>query len=183
VALTSWNWRKNYRVWEANRKVFAYPENWSEPDLRQSPEPQFEVGQIVKAAKSGRTAVLLRPGHPPAALLAARALAADLNRNVYRVDLSRLVAKYIGETEKNLDLVFASAAGANAVLLLDEADALFGKRTAVKDSHDRFANQEATYLLQRIEKFDGVAILASNANRTAGMALSERFAFVLDLPA
>ena len=63
-----------------------------------------------------------------------------------------------------------------------EADALFGKRTTVKDSHDRFANQEATYLLQRIEQFDGLAILASNANRTTGAALSETFAFVLDVP-
>ena len=98
------------------------------------------------------------------------------------MDLSQVVSKYIGETEKSLDLVFASAAGSNAVLFFDEADALFGKRTAVKDSHDRFANQETTYLLQRIEKFDGVAILASNVNRTAGAAWSERFAFVVDLP-
>ena len=92
MALTSWNWRKNYRVWEANRKVFAYPENWIEPDLRPSREPQFEPGPIVKAAKSGRAAVLLRSGNPTAALLAARALAADLGRNVYRVDLSQVVS-------------------------------------------------------------------------------------------
>ena len=183
MAVTSWNWQKNYRVWEANRKVFAYPENWIEPDLRLSPEPQLELGHIVKAAKSARTTVLVRSGNPTAALLVARALATDLGRNVYRVDLSLVVSKYIGETEKNIDLVFASAAAANAVLLFDEADALFGKRTAVKDSHDRFANQEATYLLGRIDKFDGVAILASNANRTASAALSERLAFVLDLPA
>ena len=182
MAVTSWNWRKNYRVWEANRKVFAYPENWIEPDVRPSPEPKFELGPIIKAAKSGRTNVLLRSANPTTALFAARALATNLGRNVYRVDLSRVVSKYIGETEKNLELVFASAASANAVLLFDEADALFGERTAVKGSDDRFANQEATYLLQRIEKFDGVAMLALN-NRTANAALSKRFAFVLDLPA
>jgi hypothetical protein len=183
VALTSWDWRKNYRVWEANRKVFVHPENWLEPDLRQSTESRVDLSHVVRAAKSGRAAVLLRSADPSAALLAARALAADLGRNVYRVDLSRVVSKYIGETEKNLDAVFASASNANAVLLIEEADALLGRRTTVKDSHDRFANQEATSLLQRIEKFDGVAILASNADRTNSAALSERFAFVLDVPA
>jgi AAA+ superfamily predicted ATPase len=183
MALTSWSWRKNYRVWEANRKVFAYPENWSEPDQRPSRAPQIELTPIVEAAKSGRAAVLLKTGDPTAALLAARALAADLGRNVYRVGLSQVVSKYIGETEKNLELVFAAAAAADAIIFFDEADALFGQRTAVKDSHDRFANQETTYLLQRIETFDGVAILASNANQTTGVALSKRFAFVLDLPA
>ena len=182
MARTSWNWRKNYRVWDANRKVFAYPENWIEPDLRPSSETPVELNHIVKAAKSGRAAVLLRSGNPAAALLAARALATGLGRNVYSVDLSRVVSKYIGETEKNIDQIFASAAAANAVLLFDEADALFGKRTAVKDSHDRFANQESTYVLQRIETFEGLAILVSNANRTTSAALSKRFAFVLDLP-
>ena len=182
MTLASWNWRKNYRVWEANRKVFAYPENWTEPDLRPSREPRFKLDPIVKAAKGGRAAVLLRSGDAGAALLAACALATGLDRNVYRVDLSRVVSKYIGETEKNLDQIFASAAAANAVMLIDEADALLGRRTTVKDSHDRFANQEATYLLQRIETYDGVAILASNANRTTAAALSDKFAFVVDVP-
>jgi SpoVK/Ycf46/Vps4 family AAA+-type ATPase len=181
VAETSWNWRKNYRVWDANRKVFAYPENWIEPDLRTAREPQIELDRVVKAAKNGRTAVLLRSGNPGAALLATRAVASHLGRNVYRVDLSGVVSKYIGETEKNIDQVFASAAAANAVLLFDEADALFGRRTAVKDSHDRYASQESAYLLQRIEQFDGLAILASNATRTTGTTMSEKFAVVLDV--
>ena len=183
MALTSWNWRTNYRVWDANRKVFAYPENWTEPAPRSPSERLVELNHVVKAAKKARASVLLRSGNPPATLRAAQTLATDLGRNVYRVDLSQVVSKYIGETEKNIDLVFATADAASSVLLFDEGDALLGKRTAVKDSHDRFTNQETAYLLQRIETFDGVAILASNANRTAAVALAERFAFVLDLPA
>lgn len=127
----AWTWRRNYRVWEANRKVFAYPENWLEPGLR-SPTAAFG------------------------------ALAAELERSLYHVDLSRVVSKFIGETEKNLDRVFRAAEKAGAVLLLDEADALFGKRTGVKDSHDRYANQETACLLKRIEQFKGLAVLASN---------------------
>src|SRR5262245_8745743 len=97
--------------------------------------------------------------------LAAHWLATSLGREVLRVDLSQVVSKYIGETEKNLDRIFKDAERSGAVLLFDEADALFGKRTDVKDSHDRYANQEVGYLLQRIERFDGIAILASNRNQ------------------
>ena len=82
---------------------------------------------------------------------------------MFRVDLRAVVTKYIGETEKNLDRVFAAAEGQGAILFFDEADALFGRRSDVKDSHDRFANIEINYLLQRIESFAGVAILATNA--------------------
>jgi AAA+ superfamily predicted ATPase len=179
----SWTWQKNYRVWEANRQVFLFPENWLEPELRPSSRAQFPLDEIAKAARAQRTAALFTSATRAAAVVAGRALAADLGRDLYEVDLTRAISKYIGETEKNLDSVFASAARAQVVLLFDEADALFGKRTEVADSHDRFANAEVGYLLQRIEKFEGLALLASNANRSMVEALARRFAFVLDLAA
>jgi ATPase family associated with various cellular activities (AAA) len=92
-----------------------------------------------------------------------RWLAAKLRRDVYRVDLSIVVSKYIGETEKNLEMVFTSAENKNWILFFDEADSLFGKRTNVKDAHDRYANQEVSYLLQRIEEYNGIVIMASNS--------------------
>jgi hypothetical protein len=94
--------------------------------------------------------------------MAAEVVANDLNLDLYRIDLSRLVSKYIGETEKNLRAVFDAAEASGAVLLFDEADALFGKRSEVKDSHDRYANIEVSYLLQRMEGYSGLAILATN---------------------
>jgi AAA+ superfamily predicted ATPase len=179
----SWAWRKNYRVWEANRQVFLYPENWIEPELRPSPRAQFPADEILKSARAQRTSVLFTSATPEAALMAGRTLAADLGRDMYRVDLTQVISKHIGETEKNLERLFAAAAQTRAVLLFDEADALFGKRTDVTDGHDRFANAEVAYLLQRIENFDGLAILTSNANRKAVAALARRFPFVVDLPA
>jgi hypothetical protein len=95
--------------------------------------------------------------------LAAFWLAASLNRDALRIDLGQVASKYIGETEKNLDAVFKRAERSDAVLLFDEADALFGKRTDVRDSHDRYANLEVNSLLQRIERFAGMTILATNA--------------------
>jgi SpoVK/Ycf46/Vps4 family AAA+-type ATPase len=92
-----------------------------------------------------------------------RWLATQLKKDIYRVDLSALVSKYIGETEKNLNRVFTNAETNNAILFFDEADALFGKRTEVKDAHDKYANQEIAYLLQRIEAYQGMIILACNS--------------------
>jgi SpoVK/Ycf46/Vps4 family AAA+-type ATPase len=94
--------------------------------------------------------------------LAARAVAAALSADLLRVDLSRVVSKWIGETEKHLAAVFDTAERTQAVLLLDEADALFGTRTEVSDAHDRYANLETAWLLQRIEEFEGVVVLASS---------------------
>ena len=131
MTLASWQWRTRYRVWEANRKVFLYPENWVEP------EPRSQVAAFG-------------------------ALAAEFDRSLFHVHLSGVVSNYIGETEKNLDKVFRAAKRAGAVLLFDEADALFGKRADVKDSHDRYANREVACLLKRIEKYKGLAVLASN---------------------
>lgn len=178
-----WAWRRNYRVWEANRQVFLFPENWIEPELRPSPPSQSSSDEIVKFARAQRTSALFTSATSAAALGAGRTLAAALGRDLYLVDLRRVISKYIGETEKNIDRVFVAAAQAQAVLLFDEADALFGKRTDVADSHDRFANAEVGYLLQRIENYDGLAILASNANRSKVETLARRFAFVVDLPA
>ncbi|GGA83756.1 hypothetical protein GCM10011369_27210 [Neiella marina] len=96
-------------------------------------------------------------------------------REVYKIDLSLLISKYIGETEKNLARIFDTAANKNWILFFDEADALFGKRTQVEDSRDRYANQEVSYLLQRIEEFDGVVILASNLKNNIDEAFIRRF--------
>jgi SpoVK/Ycf46/Vps4 family AAA+-type ATPase len=90
----------------------------------------------------------------------------DFNKPVYRIDLSALISKYIGETEKNLDAVFDAAEKAGSILLFDEADALFGKRTGVKDAHDKYANLEVAYLLQRIESYNGLVILETNNNKS-----------------
>jgi len=93
-----------------------------------------------------------------------RWLAARVQQDLYRIDLSLVVSKYIGETEKNLEKVFKEAENKNWILFFDEADALFGKRSEVKDAHDKYANQEVNYLLQRIEQYNGLVILASNMN-------------------
>jgi ATPase family associated with various cellular activities (AAA) len=109
-------------------------------------------------------------------------VAAALGLDLYRIDLSRLVSKYIGETEKNLDRVFTAAHDANAVLLFDEADALFGKRSAVSDAHDRYANVEVAYLLQKMEEHEGVAILATNLPGNLDDAFARRLAFTIPFP-
>ena len=109
--------------------------------------------------------------------MAAEALAAALGQDLYRIDLSAVVSKYIGETEKNLAVAFAEAERASAVLLFDEADALFGKRTEVRDAHDRYANLEVNYLLQRVETFTGLAILATNRGSAIDDAFLRRLRF------
>ena len=113
---------------------------------------------------------------------AAAALANELGVDVYRVDLGKLMSKYVGETEKNLRRVFAAAEEAGAVLLFDEADALFGKRTDVKDAHDRYANIEVGHLLERLESFTGVAILATNTKSNIDPAFVRRIRYIVDLP-
>jgi len=114
--------------------------------------------------------------------LAAEVLANELQLDLYRIDLSRVVSKYIGETEKNLRKVFDAAEEGGAVLLFDEADALFGKRSEVKDSHDRYANIEISYLLQRMENYRGLAILATNMKQALDSAFLRRIRFVIQFP-
>ncbi|WP_260607570.1 ATP-binding protein [Chitinophaga polysaccharea] len=96
-------------------------------------------------------------------------------RDVYKIDLSMVVSKYIGETEKNLETLFAKAADKGWIIFFDEADALFGKRTNVRDAHDKYANQEVSYLLQRIEDFNGLVILATNMKNNIDDAFIRRF--------
>jgi hypothetical protein len=112
--------------------------------------------------------------------LAASILARDLGMELYRVDLSRVVSKYIGETEKNLDALFAEARRAHGILLFDEADALFGKRSEVRDAHDRYANIEVAFLLQRMESFEGVTILATNLRGNLDRAFLRRLHFAVE---
>jgi SpoVK/Ycf46/Vps4 family AAA+-type ATPase len=113
---------------------------------------------------------------------AAEVLANALRLDLYRIDLSSVVSKYIGETEKNLRRVFDAAEDGGAILFFDEADALFGKRSEVKDSHDRYANIEISYLLQRMEDYRGLAVLATNAKSSVDTAFLRRIRFVVNFP-
>ncbi|WP_030575699.1 AAA family ATPase [Streptomyces anulatus] len=114
--------------------------------------------------------------------MSAEVIAADLGLDLYTVDLATVIDKYVGETEKNLERIFTEAAGVNGVLLFDEADAIFGKRSDVKDAHDRYANVESAYLLQRMESFDGLAILATNLRANLDDAFTRRLDLVIDFP-
>jgi hypothetical protein len=114
--------------------------------------------------------------------MAAEAIAAELELPLFRIDLSQVVNKYIGETEKNLKHLFDAADAADAILFFDEADALFGKRTEVKDAHDRYANLEISYLLERMERFKGLAILATNRRKDLDEAFLRRLRFVIEFP-
>jgi AAA+ superfamily predicted ATPase len=114
--------------------------------------------------------------------LAAEVIAGELRLDLYRIDLSAVVSKYIGETEKHLRRLFDTAERGGTVLFFDEADALFGKRSEVRDSHDRYANIEVNYLLQRMESYQGLAILATNMKSALDQAFTRRLRFVVDFP-
>jgi hypothetical protein len=114
--------------------------------------------------------------------LAAEVMAGELELDLYKVDLSGVVSKWIGETEKNLNRIFHEAETSNSILFFDEADALFGKRTKVSDAHDRYANIETSYLLQRMEGHDGVVVLATNLRENIDDAFTRRIRFVVDFP-
>jgi SpoVK/Ycf46/Vps4 family AAA+-type ATPase len=114
--------------------------------------------------------------------MAAEVLAGELGLDLYKIDLSQVVSKYIGETEKNLHRIFQEAQASDAVLFFDEADALFGKRSDVKDAHDRYANIEVGYLLQKMEEYDGIAILATNLRQNLDEAFMRRLHAVVDFP-
>jgi len=114
--------------------------------------------------------------------MAAEVIANDLELDLFKIDLSGVVSKYIGETEKNLERIFAAAEDSNAILFFDEADALFGKRSETKDAHDRYANIEIAYLLQKIEEYDGVVILTSNLRQNLDEAFLRRLHFAIEFP-
>jgi hypothetical protein len=137
------------------------------------------------AAQSSRglgIAALFSGGSGTGKTLAAEVLAHELRLDLYRVDLARLVSKYIGETEKNLARVFDAAEASGAIVLFDEADALFGKRSEVRDSHDRYANIEVSYLLQRIESHRGLCILTTNLKQALDGAFARRIRFIVQFP-
>jgi AAA+ superfamily predicted ATPase len=114
--------------------------------------------------------------------LAAEIIAGELDLEIYKIDLSLIVSKYIGETEKNLAKIFSEAETSNAILFFDEADALFGKRSEVKDSHDRYANIEIAYLLQKMEEYEGITILASNLRKNLDEAFVRRIKYIIEFP-
>jgi hypothetical protein len=170
---------------------------WS--DLVLPPDPAGQLRELVGRVRH-RDQVLgawrLRPGggrgRGVAALfagesgtgksLAAEVVARELGLDLYVIELSALVDKYVGETEKNLERLFTQAERANAVLVFDEADAVFGKRSPTRDAHDRYANLESSYLLQRLESFDGVAVLTTNLRGNIDDAFTRRFDLVVDFP-
>ncbi|MCY1360743.1 ATP-dependent zinc metalloprotease FtsH [compost metagenome] len=166
-------------------------------DLVLEAEVQQRIAELEHWVRHHRTlmhdwgmAGRLRPGYrvlfhgPPGTgkTLTATLLGKATSREVYRVDLSSVVSKYIGETEKNLAALFDQARNREWILFFDEADALFGKRTSVKDAHDRYANQEISYLLQRVEEFDGLVILASNFRANIDEAFLRRFNAIIRFP-
>ncbi len=114
--------------------------------------------------------------------LAAQIMANQLGIDLYRIDLSTVVSKYVGETEKNLERIFTEASQSNAILFFDEADTIFGKRSEVKDAHDRYANIEVGYLLQRMEGYNGVSILATNLRANLDEAFTRRLQFIINFP-
>jgi SpoVK/Ycf46/Vps4 family AAA+-type ATPase len=114
--------------------------------------------------------------------MAAEIVAGELGLDLYKIDLSGVISKYIGDTEKNLDRIFNAAENANGILFFDEADALFGKRSEVRDSHDRYANVEISYLLQKMEQYEGIAILATNLRQNMDEAFTRRIQFVVEFP-
>jgi SpoVK/Ycf46/Vps4 family AAA+-type ATPase len=138
------------------------------------------VWRQLKEARSG--VVLFNGPRGAGKTMAAHAIARELGAPVLRIDLSRVVSKYSGETEKHLDAVFADAEQSGAVLLFDDADALFAKRSEAEDSHDRYSNVEVSYLLQRIEDFDGIAILTTNVRSNIDEAFLRRLRFVVEFP-
>jgi AAA+ superfamily predicted ATPase len=169
--------------------------DWS--DLVLHPSTLAQVREIEVWLRHGDTLMRdwgmeskLRPGYralfygPPGTgkTMTACLLGKSTQREVYKVDLSLVVSKYIGETEKNLARVFDQAQHKGWILFFDEADALFGKRSETRDAHDRYANQEVSYLLQRIETFDGIAILASNQKENIDAAFARRFESIIYFP-
>jgi hypothetical protein len=141
-----------------------------------------EWGFATKGARGLGISALFAGPSGTGKTMAAEVLAAELRLDLYRIDLSQVVSKYIGETEKNLRRVFDAAEEGGAVLLFDEADALFGKRSEVKDSHDRYANIEVGFLLQRMEAYRGLAILTTNMKEALDRAFLRRIRFVVQFP-
>jgi hypothetical protein len=150
--------------------------------LRHRDRVLSEWGYERTVARSQGLKVLFAGESGTGKTMAAQVLAHDLGLELFRVDLATVVSKWIGETEKNLDRIFDAAEGSNAILFFDEADALFGKRSEVSDSHDRYANVEVSYLLQKMEGYPGAVILATNFKQNLDTAFQRRLDFAIDFP-
>jgi ATP-dependent 26S proteasome regulatory subunit len=150
--------------------------------VRQRAKVYEEWGFAAKSARGLGISALFAGPSGTGKTMAAEVLANELQLDLYHIDLSQVVSKYIGETEKNLRRVFDAAEEGGAILLFDEADALFGKRSEVKDSHDRYANIEVSYLLQRMEAYRGLAILTTNMKKALDSAFLRRIRFVVQFP-
>lgn len=143
----------------------------------------FEDWGFAQKLPYGRGLSAMFTGSPGTGkTMAAQVIANDLQLELFKIDLSGVVSKYIGETEKNLNRVFTEAKASNAILFFDEADALFGKRTDVSDAHDRYANIEVSYLLQKMEEYEGIVILATNLRNNIDDAFLRRIRFILEFP-
>ena len=143
-----------------------------------------DLQTLSRSAKSGSTGIiaLFEGDSSTDKTTAAEALADDLNLKLVRIDLSQVASESIGETEKNLRELFQRAEGEDWVLFFDEADALLGKRSEVQDSHDRYANPEVSFLLQKLEEYQGLAILATNQKSSIDRSLLKKIPHVLDFP-
>lgn len=185
------------RLMEVARKVTP---RYSLPDIVLPPEPAGQLQEILdyvnfrhivldkwgfrhKSSLGKGLNVLFSGPSGTGKTMAAEIIAGEMGLDLYKIDLSVVVSKYIGETEKNLDRVFREAADSNCVLFFDEADALFGKRSEVKDSHDRYANIEIAYLLQKMEEYEGIVILATNLKKNVDEAFARRMHFTVEFPA
>ena len=188
--------RSGHDLAALSRKV-APRQSWR--DLVLPADPLAQLKEICNQAKhrpvvhgtwgfgrklsSGKGLTALFSGPPGTGkTMAAEVIAKELELDLYKIDLAQIVSKYIGETEKNLNRVFSAAERANAILLFDEADAIFGKRSEVKDAHDRYANLEVAYLLQKMEDYEGVSILTSNLRQNLDEAFTRRIGFIVEFP-
>jgi len=153
-------------IFEATERVHF----WEQPQARRLfPQGRSLIGLFTGSPGTGKT-------------MAAQVIAAELKLELYRIDLSTVVSKYIGESSKNIERILARAKNMNVVLLFDEADSLFGKRTDIKDAHDRYANTDTNYLLQAIENYPGIVILASNKKSNIDNGFMRRLRYVLEFP-
>jgi SpoVK/Ycf46/Vps4 family AAA+-type ATPase len=145
--------------------------------------PFWEQPQAKRLYPQGRGLIGLFTGDPGTGkTMAAQVIAATLKLDLFRIDLSNVISKYVGETSQNLDLILSRASNMNVVLLFDEADSLFGKRTEIKDAHDRYANTDTNYLLQAIETYPGIVILASNKKSNIDNSFTRRLRYILEFP-
>ncbi|HUI56737.1 MAG TPA: ATP-binding protein [Bryobacteraceae bacterium] len=150
--------------------------------VRQRPQVHGKWGFAERYSRGLGVTALFSGASGTGKTMAAEVVAAELDLDLYQIDLSGVVNKYIGETEKNLRRIFDAAEDSGAVLLFDEADALFGKRSEVRDSHDRYANLEVSYLLQRMESYHGLAILTTNMKHALDSAFVRRIRFIVQFP-